>query len=183
MKHLLTIKDFGSFRRLKSKLVAEPFKMSAYKNLDDHQQQEFMKPKKQKMVTINKLVEETHADCRHVKKWIELEGVPSRQSGGRTVFEHDAAVAVIREHQKRKEHDESEAPALEAVALHRNPRREVPQPCAGCELDFFEHLIPPLEKFGLNEDQVSEILDIIEASCPACAEANASYKQVEEGKE
>ena len=138
-----------------------------------------MKPKKQKMVTINKLVEETHADCRHVKKWLELEGVPSRQSGGRTVFEHDAAVAVIREHQKRKERDESAGTALEA---NRNPRREV-QDCAGCELDFFENLIPPLERFGLNEDQVSEILDIIEASCPACAEANASYKQVEEGKE
>jgi hypothetical protein len=57
-------------------------------------------------LTVNRLAATTHAERRHVTKWMEIESVPCKQSGGRTVYERNEALAAIQRHQR--------APANEA---------------------------------------------------------------------
>src|ERR1035437_8145358 len=61
-----------------------------------------MKAQKQnaKWLTVNRLAATTHAERRHVAKWMEIESVPCKQSGGRTVYERAAALAAIQRHQR-----------------------------------------------------------------------------------
>lgn len=54
-------------------------------------------------LTVNALAELTNADCRHVKRWLNLEQIASRDEDGHKVFEMNAAVACIELHRRRRE--------------------------------------------------------------------------------
>jgi hypothetical protein len=54
----------------------------------------------EKWLTVNRLAAITHAERRHVTKWMEIESIPSKQAAGRTVYERTAAIAAIQAHQR-----------------------------------------------------------------------------------
>ena len=58
-------------------------------------------PKTTTWKTVNALANETGSDSRHVRRWLELDSVQSRQEAGRTVYEPAAALEAIQAHKRR----------------------------------------------------------------------------------
>jgi hypothetical protein len=52
--------------------------------------------------TVHSLAREAGSADVHVARWIKAAGVPSKELEGRTVFERDAALGVVRVHQRAK---------------------------------------------------------------------------------
>jgi hypothetical protein len=122
-----------------------------------------------KFTTINHLGELTHADRRHIRRWMIVDGVNSKTEHGQTLFDEIAAVEAIERHQRPPRNTQASPSADDPPRggwLGHLP------PCdRDCKLTL-PKLLEVLPAYGLNENQISEVHEKFKSRCPIYKDLN-----------
>lgn len=101
--------------------------------------------------TAHALARETGSAERHIIKWMEREGVKTREAGGRTLYHRDQAVAACGLHQRPRE--DEQPVGLEAITAELTQSRRAAQVAGICVHTMLE--------------AIERVEDEIKKNCPA----------------
>jgi hypothetical protein len=153
-----------------------------------------------KYATINALADATGADYRHVKKWLVLEKVPSREESGHVKYDLQAGVDAINRHKKRKpksattsRYIRAQTRLLEAKAAAAERQNQIAEEVAskrwGETAEFLEALAQLMSyienvpskagsAYGLTAQQVAGVRQLLdEARAEAHTELERSWSE------
>jgi predicted glycosyltransferase len=127
-----------------------------------------------KWLTVNALSVLSHAERRLVARWMEIESVPCKRNGKRTVYDKRIALAAIRSHRKATQ---DESPPFEIdmrrllatvehqLALLRRHRKIIAVLCNGT--DKLSRIIVSGE-LALTEAQAEKLVALVELPWTEC---------------
>jgi hypothetical protein len=123
------------------------------------------KETKSNWATVNRLATLTHADPRHIARWMELESVPSKQAGKRTVYNRVLAVNAISLHQRPSKRivetpEDPEAEKLTAILNSIFDSIEIYEVMVAEFDSALQAIVERIAKgdFGLSEEMAKKLL-------------------------